>query len=78
MIARLGKAIDNPDSVYYWCQKHGIPVFCPAITDGSIGDMLFFHSYKSPGLRCAPGRGGGGGGGGSLCSNAPQPSQPFA
>lgn len=26
-------------------------MFCPAITDGSIGDMLFFHSYKSPGLR---------------------------
>eukprot|EP01052_Picozoa_sp_SAG31_P019254 SAG31_NODE_1397_length_8506_cov_13.069585_2_plen_120_part_00 len=21
-------------------------VFCPAITDGSVGDMLFFHSYK--------------------------------
>ena len=21
MIARLGKEIDNPDSVYYWCYK---------------------------------------------------------
>ncbi len=50
MIARLGTAIDNPDSVYYWAARNGIPVFCPAITDGSIGDMLFFHSYKSPGL----------------------------
>lgn len=31
--------------------KNGIPIFCPPITDGSIGDMLFFHSYKNPGLR---------------------------
>lgn len=50
IIARLGQAINHPDSVYYWAWKNNIPVFCPAITDGSIGDMLFFHSYKSPGL----------------------------
>lgn len=30
--------------------QNDIPVFCPAITDGSLGDMLYFHSYKSPGL----------------------------
>merc|ERR1712187_871880 len=30
--------------------KNNIPVFSPAITDGSIGDMLYFHSYKRPGL----------------------------
>lgn len=28
--------------------QNGIPVFCPALTDGSLGDMLFFHSYKTP------------------------------
>jgi deoxyhypusine synthase len=50
MIARLGQAINHPDSVYYWAWKNNIRVFCPAITDGSIGDMLFFHSYKNPGL----------------------------
>ncbi|KAI0235179.1 Deoxyhypusine synthase [Lamellibrachia satsuma] len=50
MIARLGKEIDNPDSVYYWCYKNNIPVFSPALTDGSIGDMIYFHSYKNPGL----------------------------
>lgn len=50
-IARLGKEINNPESVYYWAYKNNIPVFCPAITDGSIGDMIFFHSYKRPGLR---------------------------
>ncbi|PRW56270.1 Deoxyhypusine synthase [Chlorella sorokiniana] len=50
MIARLGKEINHPDSIYYWAWKNGIPVFCPALTDGSLGDMLFFHTYKNPGL----------------------------
>ncbi|GMH32582.1 hypothetical protein BSKO_00416 [Bryopsis sp. KO-2023] len=52
MIDRFGKEIDDPDSIYYWAHKNGIPVFCPPLTDGSIGDMLYFHSYKSPGLIC--------------------------
>lgn len=50
VIARLGKEIDNPESVYYWTSKNNIPVFCPALTDGSLGDMIYFHSYKNPGL----------------------------
>ena len=48
VIARLGKEINNEDSVFYWAQKNDIPVFSPAITDGSIGDMMYFHSYKRP------------------------------
>jgi deoxyhypusine synthase len=50
MIHRFGKEIDDPRSVYYWCYRHNIPVFCPALTDGSIGDMIYFHSYQNPGL----------------------------
>eukprot|EP00927_Polykrikos_kofoidii_P073403 TRINITY_DN6944_c0_g1_i1.p1 TRINITY_DN6944_c0_g1~~TRINITY_DN6944_c0_g1_i1.p1 ORF type:complete len:438 (+),score=73.69 TRINITY_DN6944_c0_g1_i1:81-1316(+) len=50
MIHRFGKEIDNPESVCYWVYKNNIPLFCPAITDGSIGDMLYFHSYKRPGF----------------------------
>ena len=50
VVARLGKEINDESSVCYWCWKNGIPIFCPALTDGSLGDMLFFHSYKSPGL----------------------------
>ena len=50
MIDRLGREIDDESSVYYWCHKNGIPVFCPAITDGSIGDMIYFHTYKRPGF----------------------------
>jgi deoxyhypusine synthase len=48
LINRLGKEINNPDSVYYWCYKNDIPVFCPAITDGSLGDMMYFFNYKRP------------------------------
>jgi len=50
VIHRLGKEINHPESVLYWAAKHNIPVFCPALTDGSFGDMLFFHSYKRPGF----------------------------
>lgn len=49
-IQRLGKEINNPESVLYWAAKNDIPVFSPALTDGSIGDMLYFHSYKSSGF----------------------------
>ena len=50
IIARLGRAVDNPDSVWYWCAKNGIPVFCPGLTDGAIGDMLYFHDWKRAGF----------------------------
>uniref|UniRef100_A0A0B7AI21 deoxyhypusine synthase n=1 Tax=Arion vulgaris TaxID=1028688 RepID=A0A0B7AI21_9EUPU len=50
IISRLGKEIDNPTSIYYWAYKNNIPVFCPALTDGSLGDMIYFHSYQKPGL----------------------------
>uniref|UniRef100_A0A8R1HYV3 deoxyhypusine synthase n=1 Tax=Caenorhabditis japonica TaxID=281687 RepID=A0A8R1HYV3_CAEJA len=52
LIRRLGERIDNEESILYWAAKNNIPVFCPALTDGSLGDMLYFHSVKSsPGLR---------------------------
>lgn len=50
MIRRLGKEIDDESSVLYWAYKNDIPVFCPALTDGSLGDMIYFHSFKNPGL----------------------------
>jgi deoxyhypusine synthase len=47
VIARLGKEINDEGSILHWAYKNDIPVFCPALTDGSFGDMLFFHSYKA-------------------------------
>lgn len=51
VIHRLGKEINNPESVYYWAYKNRIPVFCPALTDGSLGDMLYFHTFKASPLQ---------------------------
>ncbi|RDA94791.1 hypothetical protein CP533_4265 [Ophiocordyceps camponoti-saundersi (nom. inval.)] len=51
IIHRLGKEIDDEQSVYYWAYKNNIPVFCPALTDGSLGDMLYFHTFKSSPLQ---------------------------
>lgn len=47
VIHRLGKEINDERSVYYWACKNNIPVFCPALTDGSLGDMLYFHTFKA-------------------------------
>ncbi|KAB5583609.1 Deoxyhypusine synthase [Coniochaeta sp. 2T2.1] len=47
IIHRLGKEINDERSVYYWAYKNDIPVFCPALTDGSLGDMLYFHTFKT-------------------------------
>lgn len=47
LIAYFGKRINNEESVLYWCYKNGIRVYSPALTDGSIGDLLtFYHQRK--------------------------------
>lgn len=49
-IYELGREIehheDHEDSVIYWAYKNNIPVFCPALTDGSIGDLFHFQKLK--------------------------------
>lgn len=30
--------------------QNNIPVYSPALTDGSIGDMIYMHSFRNPGL----------------------------
>ena len=50
VIERLGREINHEDSICYWAAKNGIPIYCPALTDGSLGDMLYFHTYKADGL----------------------------
>ncbi|RDW88027.1 deoxyhypusine synthase [Coleophoma cylindrospora] len=51
VIHRLGKEINDERSVYYWAYKNDIPVFCPGLTDGSLGDMLYFHTFKASPLQ---------------------------
>ena len=50
IINRMGKEINNEESIYYWCWKNNIPVFSPALTDGAIGDIIYFYSYKEAGF----------------------------
>ncbi len=45
---RLGSRINDENSILYWASKNNIPVICPAITDGSIGDMIFFFKHENP------------------------------
>lgn len=48
VIKFLGKEINNKESIYYWAYKNSIPAFCPAIMDGSLGDMIYFYkNYKN-------------------------------
>eukprot|EP00466_Bigelowiella_natans_P010202 jgi/Bigna1/57382/fgenesh1_pm.12_\ len=50
ILGLCGKEIDNKDSILYWAYKNDIPIFCPAITDGAVGDVVFFHSYQKEGM----------------------------
>ncbi|KAI5156019.1 deoxyhypusine synthase [Nematocida parisii] len=45
-IYELGKKVNSEESVYYWAYKNNIPVYCPAITDGSIGDIITYFSQR--------------------------------
>jgi deoxyhypusine synthase len=44
----IGKEVSDENSIYYWASKNNIPVFCPALTDGSIGDMIYFFKQEHP------------------------------
>jgi deoxyhypusine synthase len=46
LIWRLGEKINNKKSIYYWAWKNKIPVYCPALTDGALGDNIYFFSFK--------------------------------
>jgi len=47
LIWKMGEKINNEKSIYYWAWKNRIEVFCPAITDGSLGDMIYFFKSKN-------------------------------
>ena len=47
-IKELGIEINDENSILYWAAKNDIPVFCPGIIDGSIGDMVMFFKQSHP------------------------------
>ncbi len=48
IIEIVGKSLENKESILYWAARNKIPVFCPAITDGAMGDMIFFMKQRQP------------------------------
>jgi deoxyhypusine synthase len=52
LISELGKEVGQletcEESILYWAWKNNIPVFCPAITDGALGDLMYFQKRKRP------------------------------
>ena len=42
----LGETIDDPNSILGTATKYGIPVFCPALNDSSIGIGLTDHYHR--------------------------------
>jgi deoxyhypusine synthase len=47
-IKELGLKINNKESYIYWAAKNSIPIYCPAIHDGSIGDLFYFFKRNHP------------------------------
>ncbi|ORC89065.1 putative deoxyhypusine synthase [Trypanosoma theileri] len=60
IIAAMGEALEqnHPDtcssSLVYWCYRNNIPMFSPALTDGSMGDMIYFYNFSKKGLVVDP------------------------
>ncbi|HPD81804.1 MAG TPA: deoxyhypusine synthase [Candidatus Pacearchaeota archaeon] len=46
IIWKFGEKINNKKSICYWAWKNKLPIYCPAILDGSFGDMVYFFKYK--------------------------------
>jgi len=43
-----GKKPKTPESsILYWAAKNNIPYFCPAPTDGALGDMIYFAKQRN-------------------------------
>ena len=48
LIRELGMEIDDEDSILYWAAKNDIPIFCPGLIDGSLGDLIYFFKQSHP------------------------------
>lgn len=46
LIWKMGEKIKDENSIYYWAWKNQIPVYCPALLDGALGDNVYFFKFK--------------------------------
>ena len=48
LIRELGLEINDENSILYWAAKNDIPIFCPGLIDGSLGDLIYFFKQSHP------------------------------
>ena len=48
MLREIGLTLNDENSILYQAAKHNVPIFCPAITDGSFGFHLYLFQQKNP------------------------------
>ncbi len=48
LLKELGANLDDSGSILYQAARKGVPVFCPAITDGSLGFHLYMFQQDHP------------------------------
>ena len=48
IIGDLGLSIRDKNSFVFQCAKNGIPIYCPAPTDGAFGLQLYFFKQDHP------------------------------
>src|SRR4030042_943503 len=44
----LREKVNDERSICYWAWKNKIRIFCPAISDGAIGDNIYFFKLNNP------------------------------
>lgn len=50
LIWKLGEKINDERSICYWAWRNKIKIYCPAITDGALGDNIYFAQFKHEGF----------------------------
>ena len=48
LLKEIGLILNDKNSILYQTAKHNVPIFCPAITDGSFGFHLYLFQQKHP------------------------------
>lgn len=48
MLREIGLTLNDENSILYQAAKNNVPIFCPAITDGSFGFHLYLYQQENP------------------------------
>jgi len=46
LVWKMGEKINNDKSICTWAWRNKIPIYCPALGDGALGDNIYFFSFK--------------------------------